>query len=69
VTFFPKPKKVTKEGFALRWALLAPRVGVLNTFVLLEHLCVVVCFYLLAVVVGGSVYGSSVVCISGGLKI
>jgi hypothetical protein len=23
VTFFPKPKKVTKEGFALRLALLA----------------------------------------------
>ncbi len=23
VTFFPKPKKVTKERFALRWALLA----------------------------------------------
>jgi len=23
VTFFPKPKKVTKERFALRWAFLA----------------------------------------------
>jgi len=56
VTFFPKPKKVTKEGFALRWALLAPRVGVLNTFVLLDSLCVVVCFYLLAVVIGVAVY-------------
>jgi len=56
VTFFPKPKKVTKEGFALRWALLALGVGALNTFVLWDQRCVVVCLCLSTVVVGLAIY-------------